>query len=337
MPAALPLVFLIAIDAALLAILAFLLIGLARAWLRPLLASIGALFPGGNLVTKAAKWYQALPRFAKIALYPAVPIIGVPIAVAKAVRFVEHRVTQALGAYAAGHMRPVTAFLNGLAAEVTGLSTQLYALANTTWHATAYLTAHTIPAMIEDAFTDFRVTVGDVTHSIGGWVFALDGAIDRLAGRLGRLEETVTNIDVGAIAAELSAGIDALRRQVLSDIDAVAQGLRDGIDALRRETLDLWRATDDKIDALARTLSPAELIAAASAAAVLAVQAAFPNLFCRNTQAASKRLCGISEGLLDSILALTLAFTLLVDPEEIARLALVAEDALEGVIREVAA
>jgi len=336
MPVAIPLLFLVAIDAALLAILSYLLIGLARTWLRPLVASIGALFPGGTLVTKAAKWYAALPKFAKIALYPAVPIVGVPIAVAKAALFIERRVTQALGAYALGHMKPAAAFMGALATEITALSTQTYALANTTWHALSYLVSDTIPTMIEDAFVDTRIALGDVTHTIAGWVGLLEQGIDRLRTRVGDLEATVAGIDIAGVFAYVDQSIDRLKTDLLEQIGAATAAVYAGIDALRREMTDLWRATDEKIDALARTLNPAELIAAASVAAIAAIRLAAPELFCRNTGNVARKLCLLDEALLAALLATSLGLLVVVDPVVIARAALAAEEVIEPVIREVA-
>lgn len=337
MTLALPLAFLIAIDAALLAILAYLLIGLAKAWIRPLVASIGALFPGGTLVSKAAKWYQALPRFAKIALYPAVPIVGVPIAVAKAAAFVEHRVTQALGTFALGHMKPVAAFMGALATEITALSTQTYALANQTWHALSYLVSDTIPAMIEEAFVDTRIALGDVTHTLAGWIGLLERGIDRLNDRVDVIADAVAGIDLAGLTAYIDQSIDRLARDMFEQIGAATAALSDRIGALADQVEGQIRSGIDnltsRIDMLFELVAPAAL----AAAAVAAVTAFAPELFCRNTRNVNRKLCGLDAALLDAILLGTLALLVVIDPEEIARAALATEEAIEPVIRQVVA
>jgi hypothetical protein len=59
-------------------------------------------------------------------------------------------------------------------------------------------------------------------------------------------------------------------------------------------------------------------------------------LRCRNVRSVGKRLCGMPVGLLEDLLGLALGFELLVDPEEIARIALDVESAFEGVFEQLA-
>jgi hypothetical protein len=336
MPAAIPLLFLITIDAALLAILAYLLIGLARTWLRPLVAAIGALFPGGTLVKKAAAWYANLPKVAKIALYPLVPVVGVPLAVARAATFIEHRVTQALGTFALGHMKPVAAFMGALATEITALSTQTYALANQTWHALSYLVADTIPSMIEEGIADARVTLGAVTHTLAGWFGVLEQGIDRLRTRVGALEEAFAGIDIAGVTAYIDQSIDRLNRDLLEQLGAATAAIGDRIGALADDLNERFRLGIDnltsRIDMLFALVAPAAI----AAAAVAAVTAFAPELFCRNTRNVNRKMCGLDNALLEAVLALSLAWLVVVDPVVIARAALAAEDVMEPIIREVA-
>ena len=328
---------LIPLEAALLALAAYILMQLAVAWLRPLLRGIVAIFPGGKIVKNAAGWYASLPKFAKIALYPIVPVVGVPVAVVKGLQLLEHRVVHALGSYAAAHIKPFAGFVSTLAHEISALAFEVADLAETTWGAFSRLVAHTIPAMIDDALTDVEGVVGRLSARVTTLARTLEEDIAQLAGRVRTLEQEVSSISLSDVRAYVDQSIDRLNRDLLSEIAAVSAGIYAGIDALRRDLqgqFDILGANvNARIDMLRDLLNPAAI----GAIAVAAITAAAPNLFCRNTNAATKRLCGLDAALLDAVLGLSLAFVVLTDPEDIARLALAAEEAMEPVIREIAA
>src|SRR5207248_400180 len=59
-------------------------------------------------------------------------------------------------------------------------------------------------------------------------------------------------------------------------------------------------------------------------------------LRCRNVKKTGRALCGLPADLLDAVLGIALGFELLVDPEEIAQVALDVESAFEGVFERIA-
>jgi hypothetical protein len=82
------------------------------------------------------------------------------------------------------------------------------------------------------------------------------------------------------------------------------------------------------------------LIASAAMTATVAVclrRLGLGWLRCRNVSKVGRRLCGFPAGLLDDLLGLAFAFGVLVDPEEIARLALDVEEPIEKLVRKILA
>ena len=151
------------------------------------------------------------------------------------------------------------------------------------------------------------------------------------------LEAAVAGVSLADVRDLIADGIDRLRRDLTDAINTAAQDAFTGIDDLRKDVLGFIDTLRVELQAQIATLADALNPAAIGAIAVAAITAAAPNLFCRNTNAATRKLCGLDSALLDAVLALSLAFVVLVDPEDIARLALAAEEAMEPVIREIAA
>jgi hypothetical protein len=322
---------------ALIAILDVLLLAVLVYFVRPLVRAIIAVIPGGRKLVSAAHWFANLPRYAKVVLWPIVPVVGAPIALVKGAEYVEHQIRSSLGHHALSSQKPAAAFLSSLAVAQKEIWHELAGFTEATADALSHLTTATIPALVIDGLDAFRVRIGDVTHSLGGWIGVLERGLDRLNDRAQALEDALAGIDIGGVTAYIDQSIDRLKTDTLEQLGAATAAIGDRIGALADEIEARFRLGIDhltsRIDMLFELVAPAAL----AAAAVAAVTAFAPQLFCRNTGNVARKLCGLDEALLAALLATSLSLLVVVDPVAIARAALVAEEVIEPVIREVAA
>ena len=110
-----------------------------------------------------------------------------------------------------------------------------------------------------------------------------------------------------------------------------------GIDALRKAVRGLEDFTNNVGDVLTNAVLGSLATAAGLVGLAALLERLIPELMCKNTRNVGKRLCGLDAALLEEILGLSLALLVVVDPVKIAEAALVAEETIEPVIREVAA
>lgn len=278
--------------------------------------------------------------------------------VAKGVLQIQHTVTASLSHYVGATLKPVTAWLNGLSVIVGETSLHISGLAKATYDALNILRHTTIPRLIKLAVDPVRV----IAVRADKLSAATDRQIDAITADLGNLlgtagigvwstlhnqligwakaydnlhDEVWRNLvpDIAALKAEVFQTIRAQIGAIAHDVGVVIPGQLFDLRA-RVKAVEDWIAGRFDIDLTALNALVAPIALAGSFA--LAVEAVAPFLFCKNTRGVASKLCGLDESLLAELLAGTLAFAVLMYPEEVAAIGETTLDALNPLIREIA-
>lgn len=245
-------------------------------------------------------------------------------------------------------LKPCVAFIHGCAVITSELAYLILHFPAEVHWALHYLRHVAIPTLIHAAVApvaklageaktlalglrhDADAIAGSVADSLNGlgWITNADffGALRNLAHAFAHLWHYVygeVTARLGVLerdSLDLLHGIDELTRRLgelvagkLHDLDVAVGGLLDTVD------LDL----KPFIDALRRGIIPAAMLGAI----VAALAAVWDGIFCRNTNAVGRHLCGIDNSLLDAFLADVTGVLVLGSLVEVTR-------ELQGVVRE---
>lgn len=333
MPLALPFIAIAGLAASLVLLA---MLDRTDAWLRSLLVWI--------FKDRSSFWKKAL-------LWPLKKIVP-------ALARVEHAVSSAIGHAIAWTLKPVTRHFHSLAVVVRDSAIATGYLAQQTHDALYYLRHTAVPKLIEtavapvrlaaaqaraiaqavttrfnrveDRFTDSLAALG-----IGVWS-TLDNALVGFAHYADRLHDQVWQVVTPRVDQLFYTLVPQLTRG-LQDIagDLYNTGV-ESIDQMRARL----RALEDLVGKTIGGFADAVLAVVTSVAGVAAITAVLtqiaPELFCKNTRSAARKLCGFDESMLEALLAGTLALVVALNVEEIAREAQEGFRLLDGLVREMA-
>jgi len=279
--------------------------------------------------------------------------------VAAGIIHIEHAVSTSLSHAVAWALQPVTGFLNGSANIVEEIGLHLGSWAQATYDALNTLRNVTVPRLIRAAVDPVRLL------AVQAKALAVDAEARIDAARVALLG-ALAAAGVGTFTT-LAQGLQALTRYAANLHQEVWQNIKPRLDLLTSTVIpaiqanigilinDLYNTGINSLDGLRTRLRNLEdivgntavafreaiIAALGTAAGLLALEALLtriaPDLFCRNTKGVTKKLCGLDTALLDSILGLSLAFLVVIDPVAVAEAALVVEGEMESVIHQVAA
>ena len=198
--------------------------------------------------------------------------------------------------------------------------------------------ARTLASEAEARLTDFRIALLGALAAAGIGTFStLAAGISAFVRAFENLHTEVWRTIVPKLDALVTTTIPAILAQDQIFINDLYNTGIDSLEGIRTRLRDI----EDFLGKALGTPTDWVLAALGTAAGVLGLTAIltklWPGLFCKQTQKVANHLCGLDLGLLESILGLSLAFLVVIDPVAIAEAALVVEGEMEGVIKQVAA
>lgn len=313
----------------------------ANVWLRPIIKALTA--------NHRSFWLKIVTAPVKI--------------VAKGIAAIEHSVSASLGSYAGAGLKPITAWLNGLAVVAGETPLHIGGLAQATYEAFNILRHKTVPKLIKLATdpinviavradklakeTDARldglsVNLGKALEVAGFGVWAgisnqLVGFVKAMDNLHGHVWQNITP-DVNALKAklygEISAQLSAIQGVVTVDIPQQLIGIRTRLGQIESVLAglgdiaipipdvpsipipgDIGSIPGTILDRLKALADPVVF----AGAAVAAITAFAPQLFCRNTLRAAEKVCAADDDLLDGLLSGLILVTGVISIEEIVR------------------
>jgi len=173
-------------------------------------------------------------------------------------------------------------------------------------------------------------------HPTAGEVKALIHALMHPIATFQRIEHRLIEEERKRMRAIEQSVAQGVYPRIRAGEHAIEDVLAPDIAALRERA----RAIEHRLDRLWKWVRAHEKIVV-TAAFTGAVAVALSRLGgrwirCKNWRRIGNHVCGLPTNLIEDLLALALGFELLVDPEEIARVALDVESAFEGVFEQIA-
>jgi hypothetical protein len=210
------------------------------------------------------------------------------------------------------------AAIDALASEIfTGIGTGFAALVER-----VVVLENAVSELIPERFAAVEAAIAQLRAELEQ---GIETGLEVFRARLEAVEEAVT-VTIPARLATLEATVDALAAEIFGEI---GEGLRLVIGRIEIIENQIRDDILPRLSALEAALAPAAL-----AALVLAtLQAAAPQLFCRNVTGTASRICAQDEDLWESLLAGLLIFAIALNPREIAA----AGSALTGILGSVIA
>jgi len=227
---------------------------------------------------------------------------------------IEQKVTNFLGRAEEGLDSYIGVCFHNLAHIARTLVHEIERGAHLSWEIAKFLAAHPTAGEV-------KALIHALTHPIATFQHIEHRLIEEERNRLHAIEQSVAH----GVYPRIRAGEHAVEDVLAPDIAA-----------LRHRT----RAIEHRLDRLWKWVRAHEKIVV-TAAFTGAVAVALSRLGgrwirCKNWRRIGKHVCGLPTSLIEDLLALTLGFELIVDPEEIARVALDVESAFEGVFEQIA-
>lgn len=269
---------------------------------------------------------------------------------------IEHAVSSALGHAVAWTLKPVTGMFHSLAVIARDSSIALGYLAQQTHDALYYLRHTAVPRLIETAVAPVRTVANNALAAaravttrinriedrftgalaalgIGVWA-TLDNALVGFAHYVDNLHDQVWQVVTPRVNQLFYTLVPQLTRQ-LGDIasDLYESGI-ESIYGLRTRV----KTLEDALGRAISGLSDEVLAILGTVAGVAAIEAILtriaPELFCKNTRAVNRKLCGLDENLIESLLAGAFGLLVALNVEEIAQLSHDGFEAIEGLVSD---
>ena len=325
-----------------------------RSWLKPVVTARPERLPTG-IFSRAWHWLKSdsILDFSQTLVTKALTAPFV-----RMLQNIEQNVVAAVSHYALSQTGQFTRLMQGLETIATQTALHIKGLAAATYDALDILVTHTIPDIARDVvapvkaialqaeslateaeqrLTDFRnallgalaaAGIG-VFHTLADGINAFVKAFDNLHTEVWQhIRPIVLNLQTVVIPGILG-GLGDLEKEIFEGIPGTLGALRQWVQELEDFARNALR--DPTAWILGLLGSAAGILGLTAILAKIA-----PDLFCKNTQNVTKKLCGLDSALLESILGLALAFLVVIDPVAIAEAALTTEDAMDSIIRQTA-
>jgi hypothetical protein len=223
----------------------------------------------------------------------------------------EQRLTNVLGSaintldrYIAHSWHVAAHLIRRLGGQIVDLAETLYML--------AAITQFLVPYVV------FRRTLAALLHPL------------RTAQQIERALRRAETTTVTIVKTQVVHGVLPRVGSIEAELDHV---IEIDIPALRARVKELERRATHSWEWLRKHQRSLAAVAFSGAVAMALRRLGLGWLRCRNVRKVGKAVCGLPASLLDDLLALSFAFGVLIDPEDVAKLAVEAVDELEGLLR----